>query len=157
LSTDEAENQKFFANDADRAIGTDWWLRSPGEHGRGAAIVHSGGGVAGRGNDVNYRNAVRPALKINLASSIFTSSSSKYEILYPVMVKARDEASAYPIRGAAVAADSPKQKYFTGDDGEVLMKLGAGKQKIRISVAGRKVREVTLYVEPGIGVIVDIK
>jgi hypothetical protein len=157
LSMDDAENQKFFANTADRAIEEYWWLRSPGVEGHLAAYVLYSGVVVdfGQGITVNYLYVVRPALKINLASSIFTSSASKYEILYPVTVKVRDEASAYPIRGAAVAADSPKQKYFTGDDGEVLMKLGAGKQKLRISVAGREMREVTLYVEPGIGIIVE--
>jgi ankyrin repeat protein len=155
LSTDEAENQKFFANDADRAIGTDWWLRSPGIFVEYAAQVRSGGSVDGHGFYVHHGYAVRPALKINLASSIFTSSSSKYEILYPVTVKVRDVASAYPIRGAVVAADSPKQKHFTGEDGTALMKLGAGKQTIRVSVAGRKVREITLYVEPDVGITVD--
>jgi hypothetical protein len=59
------------------------------------------------------------------------------------------DAYKQPIRGAAVAADSPKQKYFTRYDGGVIMKLGAGHHKIRVSVAGRKVKEVMLEVSPG--------
>jgi hypothetical protein len=159
LSADDAENGRFFANDADRLIGSYWWLRSPDVYEYCAAYVSYRGEVIGddAGSSVDDELGVRPALKINLASSIFTSSSSKYEILYPVTVKVRDAVSAYHIRGAAVAADSPRQKYLTGEDGTVILKLGAGKQKIRVSVAGREVREITLYVEPGIGVIVDIK
>ncbi|MDR1509425.1 MAG: DUF6273 domain-containing protein [Synergistaceae bacterium] len=169
LSADEAKNNKFFADDADRRINAyegelswkyEWWLRSPGSYGDNAANVEYAGVYDGaslfdyRYGDGRVGNsyAIRPALKINLASSIFTSSSSKYEILYPVTVKAR-YADANLIRGAAVAADNPPQKYFTGKDGTVLMKLGTGKQKIRVSVAGRKVREVTLFgdVKPGGG------
>jgi hypothetical protein len=63
-------------------------------------------------------------------------------------VRVRD-ADTYLIRGAAVASDSPAQKYFTGNDGTVLMKLGAGKQKIRISV-DYNVKAVMLDVKPAI-------
>jgi hypothetical protein len=81
------------------------------------------------------------------ASAIIPSSSSEYESLYPVTVKVRG-AHRQPQYGAAVAADSPAQKYFTGSDGMVEMKLSAGNQKIRVSVAGYEVREVTLDVKP---------
>jgi hypothetical protein len=87
LSKNDAENIRFFANNTDRRINEyeregDWWLRSPGDLDDNAALVVSGGGVHGFGSPVDSRFAVRPALKINLSSSIFTSSSSKYEILY---------------------------------------------------------------------------
>jgi hypothetical protein len=155
LSTDEAENKRFFANYADRVAEFEnntisWWLRSPGFSEDDAAIVGTGGGVIDIGLYVYHGGAVRPALKINLASSIFTSSSSKYEILYPVTVKVRD-ADTYLIRGAAVAADSPSQKGFTGNDGTAVMKLGTGKKKIRVSVKGRGVKELTLDVKTGGG------
>jgi hypothetical protein len=85
LSTDDAENLRFFANNADRRIKEyegrkDWWLRSPGVYDADAEYVDSVLGVDC--DDVDNMYAVRPALKINLSSSIFTSSSSKYEILY---------------------------------------------------------------------------
>ncbi|MDR1509423.1 MAG: DUF6273 domain-containing protein [Synergistaceae bacterium] len=141
-------------DDADRSIGEDWWLRSPGDFGLNAADVHDVGEVYGgnTNSSVGRSRAVRPALKINLASSIFTSSSSKYEILYPVTVEVRDT-DADLMLGTAVASDNPKQQDFTGSDGTVLMKLGTGKQKIRVSVAGDKMREVTLFgdVKPGGG------
>jgi hypothetical protein len=157
LSVDDAENGRFFANDADRSIENWWWLRSPGFYDGLAAGVDFGGGVNGIGHNVDLRDAVRPALKINLSSSIFTSSSSKYEILYPVPVKVRD-ADTYLIRGAAVAADSTRQKDFTGKDGTVLMKLGAGNQKIRVSADGHDVQVFTLNVKPGGGgFTVDLK
>jgi hypothetical protein len=156
LSTDEANDSRFFADKTDRAMVEYWWLRSPGDYYVIAAGVCSGGGVLENGYSVDYWRAVRPALKINLASSIFTSSSSNYEILYPVTVKMRD-AYGQPIYGAAVTADSPKQKYFTGKDGTVLMKLGAGKQKIRGLAADREAREITLDVRPGgRGIVVDM-
>jgi hypothetical protein len=157
LSTDNAESERFFANNADRSIGTWWWLRSPGTDGDRAAHVFDGGGVFGVGGvDVGREMAVRPALKIDLASSIFTSSSSKYEILYPVTVKVRD-ADTYLIRGAAVAADSPSQENFTGKDGTVLMRLGTGKRNIRVSAEGHGVKEFTLDVETGGGgITVDL-
>jgi ankyrin repeat protein len=157
LSVDDAENQKFFANDADRALEGNWWLRSPVRDVGNAANVLNDGGVYGIGVSVRFGYTVRPALKINLASSIFTSPSSKYEVLYPVTVKVSDEVSAYPICGAAVATDSPKQKYFTENEGEALLKLGVGQQTIQVSVVGSKTREITLDVEPGTGITVDLK
>ena len=156
LSMDEAKNKRFFVDDADRFIGTYWRLRSPGSLDVITAYVERGGGVYVDGDLVVRRRAVRPALKINLLSSIFTSPTSKYEILYPVTVKMRD-AYGQPIYGAAVTADSPKQKYFTGEDGTVLMKLGAGKQKIRVLAAGREAREIMPDVRSGeCGIVVDI-
>ena len=66
------------------------------------------------------------------------------------------DAGACPIQGAAVAADSPKQKYFTGNGGTVEMKLGAGKQMIRINASGYGVREVELDVPCGGIIEVDM-
>lgn len=44
-----------------------WWLRSPGETQRDAALVHYGNGVHNIGSDVDYAHgAVRPALWIDL-------------------------------------------------------------------------------------------
>jgi hypothetical protein len=157
LSTDEAEDGRYFASDADRAIGEWWWLRSPGFLGI-AAFVYNDGEVFGGGSIdcVGEERAVRPALKINLASSIFTSSASasKYEILYGVKLKVRDM-DMHLIYGAEVDAGSPEQKYYTGGRGTVELKLGAGKQKIRISAKSAKggewAKEVELNVETGGG------
>jgi hypothetical protein len=73
-------------------------------------------------------------------------------------VKVRD-ADTYLIRGAAVAADSPPQKYFTDKYGTVEMKPGAGDQKIRVSADGYKLYETMLRgVKPGGGsYTVDLK
>jgi hypothetical protein len=143
LSVCEAKDNRYFANDTDRATGSVWWLRSPGNDYDIAASVLSDGELFG--TLVNNERGVRPALKINLASSIFKSSASatKYEILYGTRIKVRDT-DARPIQGAAVAADNPKQKCFTGNDGAVEMKLGAGKQMIRISAEGYKLHETIL-------------
>jgi hypothetical protein len=83
LSYDEVHNEKYFDDDNDRAIGNRWWLRSPGLDRYRAALVYSDGVV-----DIGYVHyvprsyGIRPALIVNLSSSIFTSSSSKYETLY---------------------------------------------------------------------------
>ena len=53
--------------------GNGWcWLRSPGYNSRIAAIVRSSGYVGQDGNDVIYYDAVRPALHLNLSSSVWS-------------------------------------------------------------------------------------
>ncbi len=71
LSIDEAE--KYFKDREDRATGTSWWLRSPGNDGRRAARVRGTGGIYDDGDDVRSRNGVRPAFQIDLTSDIFRS------------------------------------------------------------------------------------
>lgn len=83
LSINEAE--KYFSSDEERQCqatayakeqgageynGNCWfWLRSPGDCGNYAACVGHDGGVGSSGRSVNYdRNAVRPALWVNLES-----------------------------------------------------------------------------------------
>ena len=57
---------------ADKNGNARWWLRSPGYGSHYAAGVHPGGSIYFIGHDVNYgRDAVRPALWINLESGIF--------------------------------------------------------------------------------------
>jgi hypothetical protein len=97
LSHDEARNSDYFDDDDDRSIGTWWWLRSPGYSGYYAVYVNSYGygydavfsgypthGITISEGRVVSDGAVRPALIINLSSSIFTSSSSssQYKVLY---------------------------------------------------------------------------
>jgi hypothetical protein len=85
LSEDDVMDSKNFANDNDRSIGLPWWLRSPGVDYRGGPLVYGVGRVFGIGINASLEKyAIRPALKINLASEIFTSPSSKYEILYSI-------------------------------------------------------------------------
>ena len=54
-----------------------WWLRSPGNGGSYAAVVHGNGGVDILGLDVHtsYIYGVRPAFNLNLSSIIFTSAA----------------------------------------------------------------------------------
>jgi ribosomal protein L7/L12 len=61
LSIDEAN--KYFKNNADRAIGSWSWLRSPGHNSNSAAIVASTGYVSAYGYAVIYTpDSVRPAM-----------------------------------------------------------------------------------------------
>jgi hypothetical protein len=127
LSADDAENGKFFVNNDDRSTEDTWWLRSPGNIDGDAAYVHNVGEVYGGGDYVRSWRAVRPALKINLESAIFTSSSSKYEILYGVTVKVRGAAedanffsicwnwAAAEIEATIRARTGVKAKYFLVD------------------------------------------
>lgn len=61
-----------------------WWLRSPGYDANYAAFVSYRGSVDYRGDDVNYsRNAVRPALHLDISSSDLWSYAG---IVYSVTV-----------------------------------------------------------------------
>ena len=73
LSTDEASDPAYFADESDRAVAGYWWLRSPGDFSFNAASV-DGGTVYITGDNDNISYGVRPALKINLLSEISTSA-----------------------------------------------------------------------------------
>lgn len=60
LSIDEAES----LSEDIRAIGSWWWLRSPGYDQYYAAEVRSGGSLNAVGDIVNHENGVRPALNL---------------------------------------------------------------------------------------------
>ena len=62
LSLDEA--QKYFANGESRAVGSWWWLRSPGHTPTYAAIVYLVGSLYDLGYRVVYAYGVRPALNL---------------------------------------------------------------------------------------------
>ncbi len=60
---------------------TDWWLRSPGTSASIAAIVDGGSGVYSTTRGlVNKEFGVRPALKLNLSSVIFSSESKTFSL-----------------------------------------------------------------------------
>ena len=64
-----------------KGAGTDWWLRSPGDNVNTAASVDGGPGVVyGTGNYVGFTLGVRPALKLNLSSVIFSSESNTFSL-----------------------------------------------------------------------------
>ncbi|WP_026670814.1 leucine-rich repeat protein [Butyrivibrio sp. AE3006] len=61
-------------NQASEADDNSWWLCSPGQDGtRAAVVLGASGGVNVGGIPVNYKLGVRPALKLNLSSVIFSS------------------------------------------------------------------------------------
>ncbi len=62
LSIEEAEKQ--FANDASRAVGSWWWLRSPGYSQNYAAGVDDDGSLYLHGHDVRFVRDVCPALNL---------------------------------------------------------------------------------------------
>ncbi len=66
LSLDEAE--KYFEDEEARAIGTSWWLRSPGNNSEFAAEVLADGYINPSGFTVDPKEAVRPALWVKLES-----------------------------------------------------------------------------------------
>lgn len=77
-NTDYAKNRGAYTNNSTAYAGNgDWWLRSPGNHANIAANVHTDGYVHRRGNEVNLTNhGVRPALYLNLNSSVWTSAGT---------------------------------------------------------------------------------
>lgn len=66
LSLDEAE--KYFEDEMARAIGSSWWLRSPGNNSEFAAEVLSDGYLNPSGFTVDPKGSVRPALWVSLES-----------------------------------------------------------------------------------------
>jgi uncharacterized repeat protein (TIGR02543 family) len=74
LSTAEASQLKASV----RSYGSNWWLRTPGYYSYNAGIVYNTGGVHSGGNLVDYVYSARPALYLNLTSSIFTSLSTVF-------------------------------------------------------------------------------
>ena len=96
LSVDEAIDNKYFANNADRvASRIIWWLRSPGFENDIVTVVFSPGFVARNGSYIEAMHAVRPALKIDISpSSVFAD----LPVSYGLAVRAVDENNS--IRGA---------------------------------------------------------
>lgn len=76
LSREEADNVNYFPNgDSDRKASSNqnWWLRSPGDGGNGyVAYVNPKGEVVSNGMLSTSEAAIRPAMKINLDSVLFT-------------------------------------------------------------------------------------
>jgi uncharacterized repeat protein (TIGR02543 family) len=62
--------------------GYNWWLRSPGNSDDDAGIVTSDGHVYSYGDYVGAANSSRPALYLNLSSSLFASLPSGWQARY---------------------------------------------------------------------------
>ena len=79
LSTSEAQNLPENIRKCSKASGADnnhWWLSSPGDDAEYAACVRGDNGeVFGNGQYVGDKRGVRPALKLNLSSVIFSSNT----------------------------------------------------------------------------------
>lgn len=76
LSVEEAEK---YLTPEQRAVGSWWWLRSPGNNPTRAAGVYRGGGsVSTNGSNVNISSGVRPALRI---ANLDSSNLSKGDII----------------------------------------------------------------------------
>ena len=68
-----------------KGAGEYWWLRSPGTYALDAAYVIGGSGdVDVYGFPVDTEIGVRPALKLNLSSVIFSSESNAFSLPVPV-------------------------------------------------------------------------
>lgn len=73
---DEAES--LFSSDEDRASPYTWWLRSPGRGNRFFACVDHYGTVRTIGNSIDsIAYSVRPAMRINLGSEVFSKSLTR--------------------------------------------------------------------------------
>lgn len=115
LSVNEASKSDYFAGDADRAIGSNWWLRSPGLNLYNAAVVLDNGYVLASGDYVDNSWAVRPALKINLASDIFTSKNPLVQAEITVT------SGGSLVEGASISfsgASAPDGAILSGDEGK---------------------------------------
>ena len=77
LSTAEAY---ALPSDAFRALGDQWWLRSPGNGDAYPGYVTYNGRVEGWGNNTSLGYGVRPAFYLNLSSVLFTSDITNGKI-----------------------------------------------------------------------------
>lgn len=68
LDLEEAE--KYFCGAEDRASEGWWWLRSPGNHNFSTAGVLIDGSISFRGAFPGVRNCVRPAMRIDLKTTV---------------------------------------------------------------------------------------
>ena len=87
LSREEADNVNYFPNgDSDRKASSNqnWWLRSPGDGGNGyVAYVNPKGEVVSNGMLSTSKAAIRPAMKINLDSVLFSANADlEFEDIY---------------------------------------------------------------------------
>ena len=142
LSVDEATDSEYFEDGAnsgrnvDRDAGAEWWLRSPGYNDNYVAVVQSGGAVYADGAPWFSDNGIRPALKVNLASDIFTSS----EILYSPEITVRD-GQGNRIAGVHISlsgASAPDASFFTDDggSGHFSERFPAGEYALTVTKAG---------------------
>ena len=124
LSTDEAISSAYFASNADRNISNGfWWLRSPGSSDNRAEIVTSGGMVSEFGYDVDSDRAVRPALKIDLESPIFTSKKPLVQAQITV------ESGGSPVADASISfsgASAPDDPVVSEGGGKATVRLELG-------------------------------
>ena len=97
-----------------------WWLRTPGYGSDDACYVDDIGSVGSSGYYVDHGSVgVRPALKINLTSSIYQSKSyNSYEI------KTVDGTTGKPLSGVSVVYDG-NSVGTTGSDGTYTLSVGS--------------------------------
>ena len=102
-----------------------WWLCSPGSFGNIASCVYGGNGnVLAYGYSVVCALGVRPALKLNLSSVIFSSESKTFTVgsaaSYSVIVTAGSNMTKTETSGAASQTDlsgTMTDVVYTADDG----------------------------------------
>ncbi|MCR5295433.1 MAG: DUF6273 domain-containing protein [Lachnospiraceae bacterium] len=104
LSLNEAEDnipEKVLKPGYGRFV--DWWLRSPGMEEDRAAYVSWDGDIYNYGIEVNNKNGVRPALKLNLSSVIFDSESRTFSLPPEFATLANGEVGGFTTPDMAVS------------------------------------------------------
>jgi len=134
LSTSEAgPYAKFNFTDAEDG---GWWLRSPGNSGNCAAFVpgeYSDVGIFAQGNYVYKEYGVRPALKLNLSSVIFSSELKTFSL---------------PVTGVTLNP-STAQKITVGDKVSFTASIEptSALEMVKWSVGGTNADAVKLYTD----------
>ena len=110
-----------------------WWLRSPSYYSRSASSVNNYGYGTDNGTDVDYDNAVRPALHLNLSSSTLWSYAGKVTseggggssqatptpaATEPPVVSDRDESLGTVTKGADLSLGSNKSGKLSAEVSE---------------------------------------
>ena len=123
-----------------------WWLRTPGSSNFYACDVNNNGyiyGIAnsGDGSRISHYSGVRPALKINPSSSIYSiKANSNYSI------KVVDDTTGQPVSGASISFEGNTVKAdSTGSATFETSNTSLSTSAVRISANGYATQTLRLY------------
>ena len=100
-----------------------WWLRSPGEYQMAAFVYGEYGYVNASGEIVDYEFGVRPALKLNLSSVIFSSESKTFSL-------APEPPVAEEITTNAISVTARTGEEYSIDGGKTWVKAKSGESVV---------------------------
>ncbi len=130
LSTSEAQqlSQDVLKMNFSSKKNGGWWLRSPGEYQMAAFVYGEYGYVNASGEIVDYEFGVRPALKLNLSSVIFSSESKTFSL--KADPNAPEPPVAEEITTNAISVTARTGEEYSIDGGKTWVKAKSGESVV---------------------------